>query len=157
MARTREGSWRLDDGDDVARDIALDMARTCLAVSTRRLSRMVTGVFDEALRPHGITTAQLNILVAVRSLGSARPSDLVEALAMEKSTVSRNVARLVEADWIRRTVHGDLRAHTLSLTKDGERMLRDVQPAWQAAQKRAESKVGTTAARTLRTFRPTRD
>ncbi len=156
MARKGGHSRAAPEGDTVARDIARDIARNCLAVSTRRLSRMVTGVFDEALRPHGITTPQLNILVAVRSMGSARPLDLIEALAMEKSTVSRNVSRMVEAGWLRRTVERDLRAHTLALTKAGERMLRDIQPAWHAAQKRAKSMVGKDATRILKTFRPTR-
>ena len=67
------------------------IARDCIAVRVRALNRAVTALYDEALRPHGLRVGQLNLLVAIARMGTARPGDLCRVLRMEKSTLSRDV------------------------------------------------------------------
>ena len=38
------------------------IAKTCIAVRMRMLNRLVTNVYDEALRPLGLKVSQMNIL-----------------------------------------------------------------------------------------------
>ena len=50
------------------------IAKTCIAVRLRMLNRVVTNVYDEAMRPLGLKVSQLNILVVTAKLGVARPA-----------------------------------------------------------------------------------
>ncbi len=82
-------------------DQAVDLiAGECLAVRTRLLNRTITGIYDEALRPHGVTVGQLNILVFVAKRGPLLAGDVARRLNMEKSTVSRNVRLMRENGWL---------------------------------------------------------
>ena len=76
------------------------IASECLAVRVRLLNRTITGIYDEALRPLGLTTGQLNILVLVAKLGPVAPGEVARKLNMEKSTVSRNIERMQRHGWL---------------------------------------------------------
>ena len=56
------------------------IARECLVVRLRMLNRVVTNIYDEALRPLGVKASQLNILVVTARLGLARPADVCKRL-----------------------------------------------------------------------------
>ena len=45
------------------------IARTCIAVRLRLLNRVVTNLYDDALRPLGLKVSQLNLLVVTAKLG----------------------------------------------------------------------------------------
>ena len=76
------------------------IAGECLAVRVRTLNRAVTALYDEALRPHGLRVGQLNLLVAVARMGTARPGDLCRILRMDKSTLSRDVEVMRRNGWL---------------------------------------------------------
>jgi DNA-binding MarR family transcriptional regulator len=105
----------------------------CLAFRVRRLNRRVTRLYDAALRPFGLTTAQFNMLVALGLGLDLKASDLVRALDLEKSTVSRNLKRLVEHRWVRPVDE----ARVLRLTAAGQRLVTRTLPAWRQAQREA--------------------
>ena len=50
------------------------IARSCIAVRLRLLNRVVTNLYDDALRPLGLKVSQLNLLVVTAKLGLARPA-----------------------------------------------------------------------------------
>ena len=76
------------------------IASECLAVRVRLLSRTITGIYDEALRPLGLTVGQMNILVVVAKRGPVSPGEVARRLNMEKSTVSRNIDRMAKRGWL---------------------------------------------------------
>src|SRR3954469_927465 len=76
------------------------IAAECIAVRVRVLNRAITALYDDALRPHGLRVGQLNLLVAVARMGTARPADLGRALSMDRSTVSRDVEVLRRHGWL---------------------------------------------------------
>jgi DNA-binding MarR family transcriptional regulator len=117
--------------------LARTIAHQCLVMRARRVSRVLTRIYDEELRPHGIVTAQLNLLVALGASGGLRPSQLAAALEIEKSTLSRTLPRLAEQGFIavEREPSGGQR---LTLTSAGEALLRAARPAWERAQARAK-------------------
>ena len=119
-----------------------DMARRCLASRVRLLNRAVCAIYDAALRPHRIKASQLNLLVAVGHLDGASAAELVDALHLEKSTVSRNVDRLASRGWVRRADAENARASIVRLTPAGRRLLRRAHPSWVEAQAEVESLVG---------------
>jgi DNA-binding MarR family transcriptional regulator len=65
-------------------------------------------------------------------------------MELEKSTLSRNIGRLVDRGWveIREQPHG--RGVLLALTAAGNAMLLRALPAWSEAQERAQSLVAET-------------
>src|SRR6187401_1953281 len=76
------------------------IAKSCIAVRLRLLNRVVTGLYDDALRPLGLKVSQLNILVVAAKLGLARPVEVCEILQLDTSTLSRNVERMRAHDWL---------------------------------------------------------
>ncbi|HXW06157.1 MAG TPA: MarR family winged helix-turn-helix transcriptional regulator [Vicinamibacterales bacterium] len=110
------------------------IAGQCLALRARRLQRTVTRAYDAALRPHGLTVAQLGLLSALALAPDAQPKTLCTMLDLEKSTLSRNVRLLAAQGWIDASRTG--RTQRLRLTPLGGRTLGAALPAWQRAQQR---------------------
>ena len=117
------------------------IAAECLAVRLRSLNRALTAVYDDALRPHGLRVGQLNLLVAVARLGTARPGDLCRLLRMDKSTLSRDVEVMRRKGWLE-VGDGSGRSRPLRITPAGEALLAQVVPAWRRAQERARTLIG---------------
>lgn len=124
-----------------------------MALRVRRLGRKMTRIYDDALRPHGITIAQLNLLTAIGVSASISPGVLSAGLELEKSSLSRNVAKLVAREWVRsETARGGGLA--LSLTAKGRRLLAKAQPDWEAAQRQARRLMNSRLASALASLPP---
>lgn len=134
------------DGKRTSKQIADLISAECLAVRVRMLNRVVTSVYDDELRPLGMTIAQLNQLVVIRKLGKASARQVVRALQMDASTVSRNLERMRQEGWIVEEPAEDARSRMLSVTAKGAARLKDVLPAWRRAQSRARRILGEPAA-----------
>jgi DNA-binding MarR family transcriptional regulator len=129
-------------------DAARIIAKQCLAIRARRLDRTVTRIYDSALRPHGISAAQLGVLVAVALSGDAQPKTLCAILDLEKSTLSRNLALMVKNGWL--TAERSGRAQVLRLAPAGAAALADALPAWRRAQRRVQRALSLDAVEMLR-------
>ena len=117
-----------------AREIAQQMSQECVARRLRQVNRTITRLYDDALRPYGLTVNQLNILAVILSENQIRPSLLGQTLGMEKSTVSRAVGRMVDKGWLKVTPGKDSRTQLLSVTSKGQRLLLTVTPVWDTLQ-----------------------
>jgi DNA-binding MarR family transcriptional regulator len=126
----------MDSPDDL-QAIARSMRSECLAMRVRQLNRRVTRLYDAALRPHGVSTAQLNVLAALALLGETRATDVAAALALEKSTLSRNLDRMVARGWVEVAAGQRGVGQQLRLLPAGRRVVEDALPAWRAAQRQA--------------------
>jgi DNA-binding MarR family transcriptional regulator len=118
------------------------IAAECLAVRVRVLSRAVTSLYDEALRPHGLKVTQMNLLVALSLLGESRPSRLCHLLRLERSTFSRTIERMRRRGWVATSPDADARTFLVSVTEAGMALLERAKPAWDAAQAQAKSLLG---------------
>ena len=126
---------------------ALDIATECLASRVRTLDRVLARIYDGALRSHGVTGAQLGMLVAVALAGPTTPTWVGQRLELEKSTVSRNLARLRAAGLV--TDEGGLR-----VTPRGDALIRAAHPAWRQAQRQARAALGEQPLRLLSALDP---
>ena len=115
------------------------IAGECIAVRMRMLNRVVTNLYDEALRPLGLKVSQMNILVAAGRMGTARPAEVCERLHLDVSTLSRNVERMKARGWLEVIPDEDGRAQPFRLTTQGRRLLEKAAPAWKKAQQQANS------------------
>ena len=130
--------------------VAAEIARDCLAVRVRLLNRTLTRVYDNALRPLGLTVSQLNILSTVANLQPIAAGRVSELLSMEISTLSRNMRILQAAGLLDVTPAERGNGKVLRLTEAGDAKLVQAKPAWDAAQTQARELLGTDAADTMR-------
>ena len=118
------------------------IASTCIAVRLRLLNRVVTSLYDDALRPLGLKVSQLNILIVTAKLGLARPAQVCDLLQLDASTLSRNVKPLQAHGWLEVVSEEDARAQPFRLTAQGKRLVEKAVPAWQEAQRQATELLG---------------
>jgi DNA-binding MarR family transcriptional regulator len=118
------------------------MAGECIAVRVRLINRVITAIYDEAMRPYGLRVSQGNILVAVARMGEAKPSEICRILRIEKSTLSRDVELMKQAGWLESEPPAGGRNQTLRITANGLKLVRGAQPAWENAQAQASLLIG---------------
>ncbi len=130
-------------------DIAETTAAACLATRVRQLSRIITRVYDDAMRPLGITASQYTLLAQLASRDGITAVEIGHELDIEKSTLSRNLKRLLALGLIIMDPPAGRRGRGLHLTPTGQTMLRDAFPVWQAAQANATAVMGGDSRATL--------
>ena len=114
------------------------IARECIAVRVRLINRVITSIYDDALRPFGVTINQLNLLVALSRMDTATATQLKRVLQMESSTLSRNLERMRKEGWLRSLLGEDARSRKLRITEKGARLIQKTFPAWEQAQRKAQ-------------------
>ena len=118
------------------------MARTCIAVRLRLLNRVVTNIYDNALRPLGLKVSQGNILIVTSKLGVASPIQVCDILQLDISTLSRNVELMRKKGWLEIVPGDDARSRPFQLTAAGEQMIEKAIPAWEQAQEETRQLLG---------------
>lgn len=118
------------------------VAGECVAVRMRMLNRVVTNIYDDALRAPGLKVSQMNILVAAGKMGTARPAEVCERLHLDVSTLSRNVERMKARGWLEVIPDDDGRAQPFRLTPQGRKLLEKALPAWREAQRQVTRILG---------------
>lgn len=110
------------------------MFTDCYCTQFRRASNALTRIYDDALRPIGLRITQFSLLRALGRLGRATTTELAIELALDRTTISRNVKLLIEAKWVDVVETEDKRERVLTLNKTGLKMIADATPNWAQAQ-----------------------
>ena len=136
---------------DRASQVASDLQTSCLGVRIGRLNRMVGRRFDHALRPLGLSIAQMEVLGAlVLNDSPLRPADLAQWLAVERSTMSRNLALMENRGYVRTTETSPSgRSQRVTITREGEMVLGQAEQAWRQVQDSIAAQLGEHAVPTL--------
>ena len=129
-------------GDPTPDPNAKRVARECLALRVHLLNRVVTRIYDGALRPLGLTANQMSILTVLENMTQAQPGAIGRYLQMEKSTVSRNVKRMRQRGWVRENPGPDARSVVLAVTEKGHALFTRVVAHWAEAQTRVRELLG---------------
>ena len=130
-------------------DLKLFMAGDlCLAMRTRRLSRILTRIYEDALRDYGITLPQFTLLTIISIHEPVTSAQIGRQFDFEKSTLSRTIGKMITNGWVQER-HGDKGERGLVTTAHGRKTLQNAIPAWQKIQKRVRSKFGDPATKTL--------
>lgn len=136
------------------RSAAQAMAAECLCFRVRRVSRALTRMYDEALQPLGLQSTQLTLLNAITMAdtgGGAAMGRLADILALDPTTLSRNLRPLEKAGLVRvARSPSDRRVRLVLLTPAGQRRVEDAFPLWQQAHERVVAALGSDAAAELR-------
>jgi DNA-binding MarR family transcriptional regulator len=130
-----------EDGLSTA-EIAGSTAEACIALRVRRMSRIITRIYDDALRPLGLTASQFTLLTSLAMQDGVTASEVGFDLDIEKSTLSRNLKRLLALGLIIMDPPAGRRGRGLHLTPKGEEAIRAAYPLWRATQSKAETTLG---------------
>ena len=125
------------------------IATSCIAGRLRLLNRVVTNLYDDALRPFGVKLSQGNVLAVTAKLGVARPAQVCEFLELDTSTLSRTVDRMVANGWLEIVPDEDGRSQPFRLTAEGRKLMERTLPAWEQAQAEARKLLGDNGLRLL--------
>ena len=113
------------------------MSLSCACYNLRRASRAVTQLFDSYFDEVGLKATQFTVLAALAWADDELPTigELADTLVLEQSSLSRNLAVLERAGFIR-LVPGaeDRRERIVTLTRGGRAALARGFPIWKKAQ-----------------------
>ena len=68
----------------------------CTCFNVRRAARAVTQFYDDIMAPSGIKATQFTMLGAVAMMGPASVTRLAEHLALDRTTLTRNLKGLAD-------------------------------------------------------------
>ena len=117
----------------------------CVCNTLRMVSRLVTQLYDDCLRPNGLRVTQFSILAAVARLGEASLKQLEDELAIDQTTLTRSLTLLERDGVLERASHRDGRIKAMRLTSKGRRALEVARPLWAQAQGKVLRELGAKA------------
>src|SRR5713101_5532651 len=88
----------------------------CVCNTLRMVTRAVTQLYDEALRPSGLRITQFSILASIARAGAASLRQLEDELAIDQTTLTRSLNLLERDQVIERVPHPDGRIKARTLT-----------------------------------------
>jgi DNA-binding MarR family transcriptional regulator len=137
--------------ESVKRDAA-EVSRDCIATRLRMANRVITKVYDDALRPLGLTVTQMSMLAVAEDRGLIRQAEVGAELRLDDSTLSRNLERMRANGWLEEVAGDDARVHSYRLTGAGRALLDKAIPPWRGAQGEARRLLGDAGVQALRGF-----
>jgi DNA-binding MarR family transcriptional regulator len=117
------------------------VSESCVCLHARMTARAVTRAYDQALAPLGLEATQFTLLGAIMGNPDKSITALADRLALERSSLSRNLKLLQARGLISSTGQGG-RSASFSVTEAGEALLMAALPLWSAVQKRSETAMG---------------
>ena len=122
----------------------------CACQNLRRLSRVVTRIYDQELRSAGLEITQFGLLTALATVGEANQKRLSAGFAMDSTTLTRTLGLLRKQGWVRARRGKDRRERLFSLTGAGKRQMAMAQPHWERAEQRLRKEVGDAGWRNMK-------
>jgi DNA-binding MarR family transcriptional regulator len=123
-----------------------EVTRDCLMTRSRRISRVITSLFDEELRPFGVSSSQFSLLVLVAGMDGASRAEIGRANHQERSTSTRNLQLVLDQGWVEERIPEKGRRRSIVISKAGRELLTQAMPAWRAAQVQATQLLGDNGA-----------
>ncbi len=113
-----------------------EVAERCAHFQLKRTVRSVTQHFDNALSETGLHVTQFTLLVTSSLVGSVPISELADRLAMDRTTLTRNL-KLLERDGLVKihVAKDDARVRLVQISSKGEAVMARAYPLWEKAQK----------------------
>jgi DNA-binding MarR family transcriptional regulator len=101
------------------------------------------------LRKFGITASQFTLLTQLAQQDGITAAEIGYSLDIEKSTLSRNLKRLLALQHINMDPPAGRRGRGLHLTPKGEAVIQEAYPIWLEVQRRATEAMGVESKSTL--------
>ena len=117
---------------------------SCACFNLRKISRVVTQVFEDVFRNEGIDLkgTQYSLLVNVFAYGPVPITKLAEILVMDRTSLARNLKPLDNKGLLIIKSGKDKRTKMVEITASGKQVLSNAYPHWKTAQKRVVNEIG---------------
>jgi DNA-binding MarR family transcriptional regulator len=123
----------------------------CLCLASRRAARSITRTFDRELRPYRLRVTQFTVLVMLTLRGAMTIGELAEALGVERTTLTRNLALIQAASRVKiQPGEKDARSRVVTATAEGRTVVARAFGAWRKAQDITAVAIGSDGASALR-------
>jgi DNA-binding MarR family transcriptional regulator len=130
---------------DMPRESLYQFARQqvpCVGFNVRRTTRLVTQFYDKMLVPSGLRSTQYSLLNVLSLTGELRINDLAHLLAMDRTTLTRNLRPLIKQGLVKISTGSDRRARIILLTSKGRSAMDKATPFWEQAQSHITKQLG---------------
>lgn len=111
--------------------------RSCISGKVMRSQRIVSSIFRKYLAQFDLTNSQLSTLFVIAKSKGATQVRIAEVMFMDKSTVTRNLSRLLKSNIIEK------KGKQVFLTYEGKVFLEKVIPVWEEAMTEMKAKLGS--------------
>src|ERR1700719_4255043 len=116
----------------------------------RRLHQIHVALFQKKCAAFDVTPLQYSLLSALARRGTADQTTLAADVALDRTTTTGALKRLQSRKFIERSIdHRDRRAQLCRLTKDGARLLRQVEAPARAAHRETVADLSKTEQKRL--------
>src|SRR5260370_21899113 len=105
----------------------------CACQNLRRVTRVVTRIYDQELRKAGLEITQFGLLTALAATEEANQKRLSAGFAMDSTTLTRTLGLLLKQGWVRVRRGRDMRVALFRLHAGGARQIARAQQGWGAA------------------------
>jgi DNA-binding MarR family transcriptional regulator len=131
-------------------EIIASMGSACLLMRSRLISRVITAIHDETLRPLGVGSAQLVLLVVIFQLQPASRAAIGRFHHQDRSTLTRNLQVILSEGWAEE-VAGETkgRSRPIALTQAGKDLIVRAAPSWREAQDQTRALLGEAGAQAV--------
>ena len=113
----------------------------CACQNLRRLTRVVTRIYDQEMRRAGLEITQFGLLTALAAVGEANQKRLSAGFAMDSTTLTRTLGLLGKQGWVRARRGKDRRERLFRLTGAGRRQMAMARPHWERAERRLRNEL----------------
>lgn len=131
-----------------ARDLRIAWL-SCLALNLRRTARMVSAVYDDAVRPSGVRSTQFSILATLAVNPEVSIAQLADWIDADRTTVQRSIGIMERREWIRVEKADAGNVRRLSLTTRGRKKLDEAYRLWEKVQNEMVDQMGEESSRRL--------
>ena len=115
----------------------------CMCSAMRRTTRLMTRMYEEALSAAGVSASQFELLANIRGRQPVDQGTLVRAIDSDQTTLSRNLAVLLERGWIEMSADAkDGRKSLYRLTRTGTATLSQAFACWEEVQTKLQQRIG---------------
>jgi DNA-binding MarR family transcriptional regulator len=135
----------------VDRATILHVHDTCLCFRAQRAARSLARLFDEAMRPVGLTNGQFSLMMALNRAAPPTIGEVAELLAMDRTTLTASLKVLERRGLVAIAADAaDRRSRRPRLTGDGRALLAAAVPVWKVTHARLDARLGADRTARLR-------
>lgn len=114
----------------------------CMLNNLRRATRLLALNMDHSLAKLGLKSTQFSLLVTLKTSGAVPVSVLAELMALERTSLTRNLNPLIVKGWVTKVPGEDQRVKLITITEQGREVLANAEACWQEQQMKVVDKLG---------------
>ena len=112
----------------------MDYNFSCKCIGLRKASNNLTKIYNSALIKVDLKITQFSTLKNIQKLGKTNIKDLSSELELDRTTVLRNIEKLIEMDLVSYKYENDDKNKIIQLTTVGKSKLRKAIIVWEETQ-----------------------